>query len=451
MKLPSISFGVPLLERVALLASRLVALIIVPAQLPGDVIDLMESLNEDAPNTIKSWCSADVRRILRQLLTSQKLTIPQDPQLERLAALRSRFTTRGWSTCKVHTSDRVQLDAMLFAPSTHAHAADSTQFSHHDCPRYILFVGGNFQKYEDWLPYFELYAKEVGTGFMCFNFRGVARSHGAVCCADDLITDVRACVDFLLEHGVLPQHILLHGFSLGGAVAALFLAQERSPPCALTSDRSFRSLSRAAFAIIRGANLALGMESTSSPDTQSAGGQDMSNKRANRSLVSRMLPFFVCWIRGIGGWIACSALRALGWDLNAEAAFARIPGRKILLFHRLDNVIQYKSASLHVCLENTSQTECASAVVSSNLEVIEVQRMGANGWPTHDFPLCADKEAWQQLLQAERCALGLEERAPNDPIETGTDSFPIELGLSDGGDDDRSESNDEGGSPPLAP
>ena len=61
---------------------------------------------------------------------------------------------------------------------------------------------------------------------MCFNFRGVGRSEGAVCCVDDLVTDVRACVDFLLSRGVAPHHLLLHGFSLGGAIAALFLGAD---------------------------------------------------------------------------------------------------------------------------------------------------------------------------------------------------------------------------------
>ena len=70
-------------------------------------------------------------------------------------------------------------------------------------------MGGNSQKYEDWLPYFDLYARDSGLGFLCFNFRGVARSEGCVTCLDDMLTDLRAAYDHLASGlGILTEHIV---------------------------------------------------------------------------------------------------------------------------------------------------------------------------------------------------------------------------------------------------
>ena len=107
--------------------------------------------------------------------------------------------------------------------------------------------------------YFDLYANDSGLGFLCFNFRGVARSEGGVSCLDDMLLDLRAAYEHLTEGlGVLTPHILFHGFSIGAAVASCFLAQPDAPRCAITSDRSFRSFGHAAFAICRGPTAAVG-------------------------------------------------------------------------------------------------------------------------------------------------------------------------------------------------
>lgn len=62
--------------------------------------------------------------------------------------------------------------------------------------------------------------------------------------------------------------MLLHGFSVGGGIAALYLAQPRAPPCGLTSERSFRSFSHAAFAVVKGRDPAAG-----APRAAEAGGE----------------------------------------------------------------------------------------------------------------------------------------------------------------------------------
>lgn len=238
------------LSRLQRVWTRIFGLVILPAALPGDVMEEVGDLLEHPLRTIKSWSWPTVKQLVWQVLSSQKVTLDDDPQLLRLQKFRNRYVGRGgWASCPLRTADGVQLDAMLHPPPP----------SKVDAPRYVIFVGGNFQKYEDWLSYFDSYANDGGVGFLCFNFRGVGRSEGAVTCCADMLADVQACVDHVLvERGAKPEHVLLHGFSIGGAIATLFCAEPGAPPLACTNERSFRSFSHVAFAVVRGAYPPLG-------------------------------------------------------------------------------------------------------------------------------------------------------------------------------------------------
>lgn len=148
--------------------SRFFGIIILPAQLPGDVVELAGDLLQDPWHTARQWSWATVRRLLWQIFTARKVTLDNDPLLVRLQKFRNRYAAHGWQQLALTTADGVALDGMLRPPPPEAAAA----------PRYVVFIGGNFQKYEEWLSYFETYAKDGGVGFLCFNFRGVARSEG---------------------------------------------------------------------------------------------------------------------------------------------------------------------------------------------------------------------------------------------------------------------------------
>ena len=63
-----------------LLFSRLVAVIVLPAQLPGNVSGMMEDLMQAPVATIRSWERDTVCAILKQLVFAHKLEIPNDPQ-----------------------------------------------------------------------------------------------------------------------------------------------------------------------------------------------------------------------------------------------------------------------------------------------------------------------------------------------------------------------------------
>ena len=311
--------------RLRAMATHVVGFVILPAQLPGDPADLVQDLIASPWAALRDWEWSVGRAIIRQIWNYEKLTIPDDPQLERLHATRTKYLARGWAHCPLHTSDGLTLDAYWRQPKQQAGVA----------PRFIIFVGGNAQKYEDWLPYFHLYADESEMGFLCFNFRGVARSEGSVNCPEDMLVDVGAAVDHLVSSGVQPQHILLHGFSLGAAVAALFLARPGAPPAAITSDRSFRSFPHAAFAVVRGFAAANGDDPYTPRVAGANAGLDSRSTTLGwikgwlRMFGRDLLVRFVRVMRALVAALAYEVLVATGWTLDALDAWDKIEGRKV--------------------------------------------------------------------------------------------------------------------------
>ena len=66
---------------------------------------------------------------------------------------------------------------------------------------------------------------EHGAGFLAVYYRGYSGSTGSPS-ERGLITDARAGYDWLIAHGYTPDDIVIHGFSLGSAVA-VHLAMQR--------------------------------------------------------------------------------------------------------------------------------------------------------------------------------------------------------------------------------
>ena len=123
------------LSRVSRFISRLLAIVILPGQLPGDVHELAEDLMAAPWRTIRSWPMPVVRALLRQTFRSQKLEIPNDGRLRGMGNYRQRFLGRGWVQQSVTTVDGVALDALMLEPP-----------SCRSGERFVLFLGGNMQR-----------------------------------------------------------------------------------------------------------------------------------------------------------------------------------------------------------------------------------------------------------------------------------------------------------------
>ena len=107
------------LSRLTRFISRLLAIVILPGQLPGDVHELLDDLMTAPMRTVRSWSMPVVRALLRQTCQSQKLEIPNDNRLRGMGNYRQRFIGRGWVQQSVSTVDGVSLDGEFFFDESH--------------------------------------------------------------------------------------------------------------------------------------------------------------------------------------------------------------------------------------------------------------------------------------------------------------------------------------------
>jgi pimeloyl-ACP methyl ester carboxylesterase len=106
-----------------------------------------------------------------------------------------------------------------------------------------LYFCGNAGNRADRVSTFRRLAS-LGVSVVCFDYRGYGDSGGAPD-EEALAKDARAIWDFLRSRNVPPERIVLHGESLGGAVAirlAAELCAEKTPPAALITESTFPRL-----------------------------------------------------------------------------------------------------------------------------------------------------------------------------------------------------------------
>lgn len=110
---------------------------------------------------------------------------------------------------------------------------------------FVIFSVGNDMCMQD--LYKDLYTEcqKLELNIVSFNFRNVIRSSGKVNSQLDLIYDVIAQVERLLNAGVDPKNITLVGHSLGAAIVTLasFLYYKKGTPIKVFNGRSFSSFS----------------------------------------------------------------------------------------------------------------------------------------------------------------------------------------------------------------
>ncbi|MBP9721577.1 MAG: alpha/beta fold hydrolase [Gammaproteobacteria bacterium] len=113
-----------------------------------------------------------------------------------------------------------------------------------------------------------LYFKAHNITIVGLNLRNVMASTGIPRCQQDWIDDVKAVVDYYVQSGINLNNILLHGHSMGGAIATLAAAQlykqeliknkkskksKKSKNCIrVLNDRSFSTLPRVTVKLIFG-------------------------------------------------------------------------------------------------------------------------------------------------------------------------------------------------------
>lgn len=172
-------------------------------------------------------------------------------------------------------------------------------------------MNGNAISYEEQLYGLKEVSNATGANIMNCNYRGVMESQGSAQSSRDLQRDGEAMIQFLLEQGIPPDNILVHGWSLGGAVATSLvkLYQDKGIQMHLCSDRSFSSF----------------------PD-----------------FLKNILP--KCLVG-----IITKIVAAAGWVFNASNDFNQIVSSKFIIHaKRADRVIPYE-ASVYKQVKKTSK------------------------------------------------------------------------------------------------
>ncbi|MCH9614201.1 MAG: hypothetical protein SP1CHLAM54_12180 [Chlamydiia bacterium] len=154
--------------------------------------------------------------------------------------------------------------------------------------KWIVFCNPNCALYEGVAERYERIANIAGANYVVFNYRGTGASEGSTSCPRDLYVDGETALRYALDQpGSSPEHTMMYGWSLGGAVAAETAANH--PGVHLCSDRSFESLSH--------------------------------------FVATRIASF------------AATLLHLIGWEMNALDALRRISGETMIIAAQNDEVI----------------------------------------------------------------------------------------------------------------
>lgn len=136
----------------------------------------------------------------------------------------------------IKTADNILLNSMLIRQP-------NSFLSFFKSKKLIIYFNGRKSAYEKLEEKnYILNAHKLGLDVLLFNYRGVGKSKGNPT-PDGLVKDGQAILNYALSR-YNPKNIIVHGFSLGGAVAVKALASSpsRYEKIKFISDRSFSSI-----------------------------------------------------------------------------------------------------------------------------------------------------------------------------------------------------------------
>lgn len=167
---------------------------------------------------------------------------------------------------------------------------------------YIIHFNPNGGYYQKKLSTMQEEANETHCTVIGFNYRNTGNSIGILRTKDDLVNDGIAQVQRLLDSKVDPHHIVLKGYSLGGAIATLVAKHfhEQDLTINVFSDRSFSNITNFVVGGIRR-------------------GSTIPNENLERETIRGKILGFVAkpFIK--------LALSLTSWEIEAGEAFRKIP------------------------------------------------------------------------------------------------------------------------------
>ena len=208
----------------------------------------------------------------------------------------------------IRTADGADLDNYVIKSKSQQDLPPAQQ-------KWVVFFNGNAMCVENDFDNLSLISKEAKVNVLSGNYRGVGRSTGRASSSDDLVLDGEALVQYLLNQGVEPRNILLHGLSLGGGVAAAVAAnhQEEGREINLCSDRSFASIT------------------------------------------DFLKAHFPSWLSFVGTLLS-RIVAAAKWAFDSLSNYLKIKGGKFIIYAPKDGIVT-KPGSLYKKLKETAKAE----------------------------------------------------------------------------------------------
>jgi hypothetical protein len=222
------------------------------------------------------------------------------------------------SNVLLETPDGIKLDAALVwnQPSDfEAWQQNIPTMNQFKNKKWIIFFNGNGMCYEYHLQNALEKSKKCSANILMFNYRGVMESQGSPTCAKDLILDGHTTIQFLKNHGVANEDILIEGYSLGGGVGAQAAALH--PQVNYVNRSSFSSLTQF------GENLVYNYIVGGNPKTASC----------FRKIIAAIVSFIL-------GGILKGVMWAKSWEMDSVAVWDKIKGHKWIITSTNDQIMK---------------------------------------------------------------------------------------------------------------
>lgn len=186
--------------------------------------------------------------------------------------------------------------------------------------KWIIYLNGNKMVYEKNLNHLLAFSDGLKVNVLSCNYSGVGHSEGRSSEIRDCAMDGETLMQYLLSLGVQRNHIVIYGWSWGGAVGAEVASNHQQEhesdtrgSVSFVSDRSFVSLPKLIKTI---------------------------------AYYKIRFLFLARLFGAIGAWLS----KALGWGFNSYHKYRDLKGKKFVIYSKADLIVPYK-ASLYKCLK----------------------------------------------------------------------------------------------------
>eukprot|EP01065_Artemidia_motanka_P025944 TRINITY_DN30881_c0_g1_i1.p1 TRINITY_DN30881_c0_g1~~TRINITY_DN30881_c0_g1_i1.p1 ORF type:complete len:453 (+),score=109.25 TRINITY_DN30881_c0_g1_i1:96-1454(+) len=277
--------------------------------------------------------------------------------------------------------------------------------------RWIVWVNANGMCFEELLPFTRTMAEDLGAVVLAFNNRGVSQSTGRIRTGRDLVDDTKAAILHVVrEKGVPPDHVIVHGHSMGAAAGTIAVAELGYAGMGVVNDRSFADLPTVvrhvlaaerpfggmlcglfggAVAIVSWLVAAAGegwpvCSSLLAINLTGLWCMAVAGQRSSKMAVMYSVPATALWwfggglgdhwlltflwgacgllermaFGGVGGWmlgrrttvgaaLLSRMVPLLGWRLDAMSAFGRVKGPKLIIYHKKDMIVPHATSMAH--------------------------------------------------------------------------------------------------------